>query len=152
MSDERFASWPELLAHVRDRYPATEAHEEGATVVVAGASGRAVSIQLRPVDVLGRPWFEMIAKIGPAQRIPPGNILSRSLGIIVGSSYLVGTTLWLRQLLPLGLAAAAIDEAIRAFAIVADDGAESNRVREDKGIRGKATPWSDWPSQDENEG
>ena len=152
MAEERFASWAALSAYIRDKHGKARAIDDDADVLasVTTASGRAITIVVRSIEVVGRPWFEMLAKIGPSQRIPAGTILARSFGVL-GASYVDGTTLSLRQVLPVGLFPATIDEALAAFAAVVHDGAESNRVRDDHGMQGRATPWSDWPTPDEDE-
>jgi len=119
---KRLASWDELCDHVHATYGARE--DSGRIgVAVAGVSAQ---VELRPVEVLGRPWLEIRGVLTRGEKAPSRPVLAKNFELPIGSLGMVDVELTLRQLLPLGaLPSEALDDTIACLAAAITEGART---------------------------
>ena len=119
---KRLASWGELCDHVHATYGAREADGR---IGVAAESAAAV-VELRPIDVLGRPWLEVRGVLTRGGQAPSRPVLAKNFELPIGSLGMVDVELSLRQFLPLGaLLAAALDDTIACLTATILEGART---------------------------
>jgi hypothetical protein len=94
----RISAWDELVDHVRRTYKVADTAESTDLIVEAEGS----TIQLRPFEVNGATWVEIVATVvKKLQHAPPVPILTRNFLIPIGTLALRDGSLLLRQLLPI---------------------------------------------------
>jgi hypothetical protein len=120
----RIASWDELVEHVRQTYSATN-DDKGMVIEAEGST-----IQIRPFDVNGGKWVEVVATVVKTLRhAPPVPILTRNFSIPIGILALRDGSLLLRQLLPIeGMRTADLAEVVEIMTETIIEGRAKNET------------------------
>lgn len=113
LSGTQVSSWDELVAHLRAQHVIEDREGGGIRVRVGDAPE---PIDVRPIEVLGAPWVEIIGSLAKQLRhIAPAPILARNFILPMGITGMLDGVLMVRQLLPLqDLQTTAVDQ-VMAF-------------------------------------
>lgn len=122
----RISTWDELDEHVRQTYAVAGRAEAPDLVVEVEGS----TIRMRPLDVNGAAWVEIVAIVVHTLRhAPPVPILTRNFLIPIGTLALRDGSLLLRQLLPIaGLRTADLAEVIEIMTDTIIEGRTRNEA------------------------
>lgn len=93
-------------------------HENSPTdlVVAVPINDRKVAVRLRPIDVQGTPWIEIMVKLAATEAIAPQMAIHMNFELTVGSLCIYRGALCLRQTMPLDLLDSdALGDAVRGI-------------------------------------
>ncbi len=111
LSGTQVSSWDELVTYLRAKHAIEDRDGGGIRVRVGDAPE---PIDLRPIDVLGAPWLEIVGGLAKQLRhVAPAPILARNFVLPIGITGMLDGVLMVRQLLPLqDLQLAAVDQVL----------------------------------------
>lgn len=117
---KRISNWAELREHLIQAYPSAKSSGDDSPITVTVALPERdahVDVDVRPVDVSGNPWLEVVAVLGDARNVPTAAALGRNYRKPIGAFFVENNELGLRQLLPVeGLRDLDLDDTLEVIA------------------------------------